>query len=156
MQEGHRKGRKRPSNLREQVRSIDNEFVSNTNDKGVRSCLRGSDNDLQKESGEWRDDRSRSSSNDGRSNIETTKNENLELSNTTSEGLERRIIQSNMEREQRQIVTERSLEEQLSWWEVECELHGVPNGVSTELDKDRKQRLIALGNAICPQNAHVS
>ena len=134
-------------------RPIDNEFVSNTNDKGVRSCLRGSDNDLQKESGEWRNDRRTSTSHDGRSNIETTKNEDLELSNTTSEGLERRIIQSNMEREQRQIVTERSLEEQSSWWEVECELHGVPNGVSTELDKDRKQRLIALGNAICPQNA---
>jgi|TARA_B100000242_G_C42727496_1_gene339637 hypothetical protein len=58
-----------------------------------------------------------------------------------------------MEREQRQIVTERSVEEQLSWWEVERQLHGVPNGISTELDKDRKQRLIGLGNAICPQNA---
>jgi len=127
--------------------------LSNSNNERIRSCLGGSDNDLQKESGEWRNDRTTSTSHDGRSNIETTKNEDLELSNTTSEGLERRIIQSNMEREQRQIVTERSVERKLSWWEVERQLHGVPNGVSTELDKDRKQRLIALGNAICPQNA---
>ena len=135
------------------VRSNDNEFVSNSNDQRFRSCLRGTNNDLQKESGEWRDDGSRSSSNDGRSDAKTTKNENLELSDTTCERLEGRIIQSNMEREQRQIVTERSVEEQLSWWEVERQLHGVPNGISTELDKDRKQRLIGLGNAICPQNA---
>ena len=150
---GTQKGTKETKQLEGTSRSIDNEYVSNSNDKGIRSCVRGSNNDLQKESGEWRDDRGTSTSHDGRSNIETTKNEDLELSNTTSEGLERRIIQSNMEREQRQIVTERSLEEQLSWWEVERQLHGVPNGVSTELDKDRKQRLIALGNAICPQNA---
>ena len=150
---GTQKGSQKTEQFERAVRSNDNEFVSNSNDQGVRSCLRGSDNDLQKKSGEWRDDRSRSSSNDGRSDIETTENENLELSNSTSEGLERRIIQSNMEREQRQIVTERSVERKLSWWEVERQLHGVPNGISTELDKDRKHRLIGLGNAICPQNA---
>ena len=117
------------------VRSNDNEFVSNSNDQRFRSCLGGSNNDLQKESREWRDDGSRGSSNDGRSDAKTTKNENLELSDTTCERLEGRIIQSNMEREQRQIVTERSVEEQLSWWEVERQLHGVPNGISTELTK---------------------
>ena len=150
---GTQKGSQKTEQFERAVRSNDNEFVSNSNDQGVRSCLRGSDNDLQKKSGEWRDDRSRSSSNDGRSDIETTENENLELSNSTSEGLERRIVQSNMERKQRQIVTERSVERKLSWWEVERQLHGVPNGISTELDKDRKHRLIGLGNAICPQNA---
>ena len=142
---GTQKGTKETKQLEGTSRSIDNEFVSTPTTKGFRSCVRGSDNDLQKESGEWRDDRGTSTSHDGRSNIETTKNEDLELSNTTSERLERRIIQSNMEREQRQIVTERSLEEQLSWWEVERQLHGVPNGVSTELDKDRKQRLNSFG-----------
>ena len=150
---GTQKGTKETKQLEGTSRSIDNEYVSNSNDKRIRSCVRGSDNDLQKESREWRDDGSRSSSNDGWSDVKTTKNENLELSNTTCERLEGRIIQSNMEREQRQIVTERSVEEQLSWWEVERQLHGVPNGISTELDKDRKQRLIGLGNAICPQNA---
>ena len=134
-------------------RPTDNEFISNSNDKGVRSCLRGSDNDIQKESGERRDDGTTSTSHDERSNSSTTTNESMELPNSSIEGLERRIIQPNMEEEQRQIVAKRSLEEQRTWWEVECELHGVPNGVSYELDKDRTNRLKGLGNAICPQNA---
>ena len=134
-------------------RPTDNEFISNSNDKGVRSCLRGSDNDIQKESGERRDDGTTSTTNDERSNSSTTTNESMELPNSSIEGLERRIIQPNMEEEQRQIVAKRSLEEQRTWWEIECELHGVPNGVSYELDKDRTNRLKGLGNAICPQNA---
>jgi hypothetical protein len=77
----------------------------------------------------------------------------MELSDSSIKGLERCELQPNMEEEQRQIVAKRSLEEQRTWWEVECELHGVPNGVSYELDKDRTNRLKGLGNAICPQNA---
>ena len=127
--------------------------VSNTNDKRLWSCFRGTDNDLQKESGERRDDRRRSICNDERSNIEATKDEDLELSNTYGKGLQRRIIQSEMETIERQDVAKRSLEEQRTWWEVEHELCGVPHGISTELDKDRSNRLKALGNAICPQNA---
>ena len=127
--------------------------VSNTNDKRLWSRFRGTDNDLQKESGERRDDRRRSFCNDERSNIKTTKDEDLELSNTNGEGLQRRIIQSEMETIERQVVAKRSLEEQRTWWEVEHELCGVPHGISTELDKDRSNRLKALGNAICPQNA---
>ena len=128
--------------------------VSNTNDKRLWSRFRGTDNDLQKESGERRDDRRRSFCNDERSNIKTTKDEDLELSNTKSKGLQRRIVQSKLEDQQfRQDVAKRSLEEQRTWWEVEYELCGVPNGISTELDKDRSNRLKALGNAICPQNA---
>ena len=127
--------------------------VSNTNDKRLWSRFRGTDNDLQKESGERRDDRRRSICNDERSNIETTKDEDLELSNTNGKGLQRRIIQSEMETIERQVVAKRSLEEQRTWWEVEHELCGVPHGISTELDKDRSNRLKALGNAICPQNA---
>ena len=128
--------------------------VSNTNDKRLWSRFRGTDNDLQKESGERRDDRRRSFCNDERSNIKTTKDEDLELSNTKSKRLQRRIVQSKLEDQQfRQDVAKRSLEEQRTWWEVEYELCGVPNGISTELDKDRSNRLKALGNAICPQNA---
>ena len=40
-----------------------------------------------------------------------------------------------------------------SWWEIESELCGVPNGVSYELDKDRSNRIKALGNSIVPQIA---
>jgi len=127
--------------------------VSNTNDKRLWSRFRGTDNDLQKESRGRRDDRRRSFCNDERSNLETTKDEDLELSNTNGKGLQRRIIQSEMETIERQVVAKRSLEEQRTWWEVEHELCGVPHGISTELDKDRSNRLKALGNAIVPQNA---
>ena len=43
--------------------------------------------------------------------------------------------------------------EQHSWWEIESKLCGVPNGVSYELDKDRSNRIKALGNSIVPQIA---
>jgi DNA (cytosine-5)-methyltransferase 1 len=40
-----------------------------------------------------------------------------------------------------------------TWWQIESELRGIPNGVSTELHKDRTQRLKMLGNSIVPQIA---
>ena len=40
-----------------------------------------------------------------------------------------------------------------SWWEIECKLRGVPDGVSYELHKDRANRIKALGNSIVPQIA---
>jgi hypothetical protein len=46
-----------------------------------------------------------------------------------------------------------SSKRQQTWWEIESELCGVPNGVSYELDKDRSNRIKALGNSIVPQIA---
>ena len=40
-----------------------------------------------------------------------------------------------------------------SWWQTQSEFCGVPNGVSTELDKDRANRIKSLGNSIVPQIA---
>ena len=40
---------------------------------------------------------------------------------------------------------------QKEWWKIESKLRGVPHGISTELDKDRSNRIKALGNAIVPQ-----
>ncbi len=40
---------------------------------------------------------------------------------------------------------------QTNWWEIESELCGTPNGLSTGLDKDRVKRIKGLGNAIVPQ-----
>ena len=40
-----------------------------------------------------------------------------------------------------------------NWWQTQSELCGVPNGVSYELDKDRTNRVKALGNSIVPQIA---
>ena len=39
---------------------------------------------------------------------------------------------------------------QKTWWQTQSSLCGVPNGVSYELDKDRANRIKALGNSIVP------
>jgi len=44
-----------------------------------------------------------------------------------------------------------STRENKTWWQTQSELCGVPNGVSYELDKDRANRIKALGNSIVPQ-----
>lgn len=44
-------------------------------------------------------------------------------------------------------------ESRKTWWQIESELCGVPHGVSTTLDKDRSNRIKALGNSIVPQIA---
>jgi len=43
-----------------------------------------------------------------------------------------------------------STTENKTWWQTQSELCGVPNGVSYELDKDRANRIKALGNSIVP------
>ena len=47
--------------------------------------------------------------------------------------------------------------EQDSWWErqIKSELLRVPNGISSELDEDRKERLKAIGNSIVPEIAYL-
>ena len=40
-----------------------------------------------------------------------------------------------------------------SWWQIESELFGVPDGIQYGLDKDRANRIKALGNSIVPQIA---
>ena len=40
-----------------------------------------------------------------------------------------------------------------TWWQIESNICGVPNGISYELDKDRASRIKTLGNAIVPQIA---
>jgi len=78
-----------------------------------------------------------------------------DVSNTSVKGLQGCSIQHNLEREQRseEFITKTSFERQQTWWETQSELCGVPNGVSYELDKDRSNRIKALGNSIVPQIA---
>ena len=45
------------------------------------------------------------------------------------------------------------IQKQKTWWQIESDLCGVPNGISYELDKDRANRIKTLGNAIVPQIA---
>ena len=40
---------------------------------------------------------------------------------------------------------------QRTWWQIESELCGVPDGVSATMDKGRANRIKALGNSIVPQ-----
>ena len=41
-----------------------------------------------------------------------------------------------------------------SWWQTQSELCGVPDGLSYGLDKDRSNRIKALGNSIVPEIAY--
>ena len=44
-----------------------------------------------------------------------------------------------------------SSKKQETWWQTESRVCGIPDGVSYELDKDKSQRVKALGNSIVPQ-----
>ena len=78
-----------------------------------------------------------------------------DVSNSSIKGLQGCSIQHNLEGEQRseEFVAKTSIERQQTWWETQSEFCGVPNGVSYELDKDRSNRIKALGNSIVPQIA---
>jgi DNA (cytosine-5)-methyltransferase 1 len=75
------------------------------------------------------------------------------------------VSQSNDERQQEFNISKESRKKNISdwgydtdetkqtWWQIESDLCGVPNGISYELDKDRANRIKTLGNAIVPQIA---
>jgi DNA (cytosine-5)-methyltransferase 1 len=75
-------------------------------------------------------------------------------SDTNSNGLQGCSLPTELEREQRQVITKRDTEKQQTWWEIESSLCGVPNGISYELDKGRSNRIKALGNSIVPLIAY--
>jgi DNA-cytosine methyltransferase len=119
--------------------------VPNTKSKGSFSSGRSntSDNEQQRldidKERNWSKIRSKSS----RCSEQT-------LPNTNSKGLQGCSLPTKLEREQRQIFTERDIEKQQTWWEAQSSLCGVPDGISYELDKDRSNRIKALGNSIVP------
>jgi DNA (cytosine-5)-methyltransferase 1 len=76
------------------------------------------------------------------------------ISNTYSKGFQRRSIPTNLEEKQRSITSKNSFEKQQTWWQTQSNLCGVPHGISYELDKDRSNRIKALGNSIVPQIAY--
>ena len=41
-----------------------------------------------------------------------------------------------------------------SWWQIESKLRGIPDGICTGLDKNRANRIKALGNSIVPEIAY--
>ena len=76
------------------------------------------------------------------------------ISDTNSKGFQRRSIPTNLEEKQRSITSKNSFEKQQTWWQTQSELCGVPYGISYELDKNRSNRIKALGNSIVPQIAY--
>ena len=95
-----------------------------------------------------------------RSEVERCSKQNLQHrqeSNTNTHGsrLKECDVPDQSEREvdsSGQHVKERHTK---TWWQIESDLCGVPNGISRELDKDRASRIKSLGNAIVPQMARI-
>jgi len=67
-----------------------------------------------------------------------------------NEGWHWNQVRSEVER-----CSEQSKSTNQTWWKIESDLCGVPNGISRELDKDRASRIKSLGNAIVPQMARI-
>ena len=67
-----------------------------------------------------------------------------------NEGWHWNQVRSEVER-----CSEQSKSTNQTWWQIESDLCGVPNGISRELDKDRANRIKSLGNAIVPQMARI-
>jgi len=87
-------------------------------------------------------------------------------SNKSNNSIERQSIResslsmdvSNTNEQRTQVQTKRKhtgiemsgSSSQKTWWQIESDLCGVPNGLSHELDKDRTNRIKSLGNSIVP------
>ena len=86
---------------------------------------------------------------DGRSS--TTRDSEAEFIRLEcNEGWHWNQVRSEVER-----CSEQSKSTNRTWWQIESDLCGVPNGISRELDKDRASRIKSLGNAIVPQMARI-
>jgi len=78
-----------------------------------------------------------------------------ELQDTNSLGLQRHSLQSDnlQKKDTTREIFDTSFKEQQTWWQTQSSLCGVPDGIQTKLDKDRANRIKALGNSIVPQIA---
>ena len=152
-------------------RSENNGDVSNSDNQRLRSCIRGSDNDIQKESGEGRIVRERGTIYDEWGNFKTTEDGRVEVSNSelwssvTFVQWHQSVLRKAIERWE----TDRPHNEDVSdrgRCETQLRLDRVANGVSYWMDEPRgipritteqqnsPQRLKMLGNAIVPQHAY--
>jgi hypothetical protein len=75
------------------------------------------------------------------------------VSNTSNKRLQRLNTEQLTSEQEFGFTSSKDDEGRKTWWEIESKLCGVPNGVSYELDKDRSNRIKALGNSIVPQIA---
>ena len=161
----------RQSEERGMFKSEGTSDVSNTDNQGIWSCVNGTDNEVPKTSRERTHDRERGSSNDEWSNIASTKDGRMEVSNSdTWDGetllqWQQSVLRETIERWE----TDRSDNEDVSErgrCEAQCRLDRVANGISYWMDEprgvpritidqqDRVNRLKGLGNAIVPHHAY--
>lgn len=138
--------------------------MADSNNEGIWTCERGSNIDHERLSGERRTDGARSSSNDGWNNIETTKDEGLDVANSESEGLQGWIQSSTFSTKRYKrshfgnfCSTEGKTRETFA------SFRRIFNGISGWLDEPRHikrtthknehrtERLKQLGNALLPQ-----
>jgi len=77
------------------------------------------------------------------------------ISDSDGEGSQRHKLQQNLEfgGQSTNDDGEIRIKRQLTWWEAQSRICRIPDGVSTALDKDRTNRIKALGNSIVPQIA---
>ena len=79
-----------------------------------------------------------------------------DVQNTNSIGLQGHSLQSDnlQKKDKSRKIFNSSFKKQQTWWQTQSKLCGVPHGISYELDKDRSNRIKALGNSIVPQIAY--
>ena len=78
-----------------------------------------------------------------------------DVSNSNVKGLERHRDEYELRetKQEKNFIWSSNDGTKESWWQIKSRICGVPNGVSYELDKDRSNRIKALGNSIVPQIA---
>jgi DNA (cytosine-5)-methyltransferase 1 len=81
------------------------------------------------------------------------RDEKKDISNTSPEGLQRRNFEQELQEQELGLSSYNDDETKQTWWQIESNICGVPNGISYELDKNRANRIKTLGNAIVPQIA---
>jgi len=81
------------------------------------------------------------------------RDEKKDISNTSPEGLQRRNFEQELQEHELGLSSYNDDETKQTWWQIESNICGVPNGISYELDKNRANRIKTLGNAIVPQIA---
>ena len=136
--------------------SRSSEDVSNSTILGSRGCR---DSDQEK----GREGCSSTQSDGKRSNVSNTISELSVGCSSTTRDSEKEFIRLecnegwhwNQVRSEVERCSEQSKSTNQTWWQIESDLCGVPNGISRELDKDRASRIKSLGNAIVPQMARI-
>jgi len=73
------------------------------------------------------------------------------VSNTNDKGLQRFNSKRILSEQELRFTSNKDDEGRETWWQTQSRLCRIPDGVSTTLDKDRTNRIKALGNSIVPQ-----